>query len=265
MKHDHDESHRPIPDYRSSDDENYSELLEWMVKFIKNDKKDVEEDPGELISVIDWIEKSHKLKGLKSMRARVVDQLKTTPRHLVDLFYLMTLMNSEDKQVMAQKVQQYASSNVAIDDLFEDMENYSELMDLAGTELRKIKQQFPNQVGTMATASELHSIAELFLSFNRGLKSLLFKIKMVELHLLYACRPELRMLADRMSSSVEDELEQYEQEVEEAGAKIRQAVVEKKEGDDDDDATTNKHRLFQSLELKVIEWLNIMKASEKRE
>ncbi|KAL6128265.1 hypothetical protein ACLB2K_071620 [Fragaria x ananassa] len=132
-------------------------------------------------------------------------------------------------------------------------------MNLAGTELRKTKHQFLNQVGTMATPSELHSTTELFLSFIRGLRSLLFKIKMVELHLLYPCRPELRKLVDRILSPVEDEVERYEKEVEEAGAKIKQAMEEKQEGDHDDDATTNEQRLFQSLEVEVREWWNIVK------
>ncbi|KAL6131413.1 hypothetical protein ACLB2K_069789 [Fragaria x ananassa] len=211
MKHDHDESDRPVSDCSSSDNGNYSELLELMVKFGKKEMKDVEGDPGELISVIDLFEKSHILKALNAIRARVVDQLKST-------------------------------------------------------ELRMIKHQFPNQVGTMATPSELHSTTELFLSFIRGLKSLLFKIKMIELHVLYKypCRPELQEFVDRMYASVEDEVEQYEQELEEAGAKIKQAVEEKKEGDDDDDdATANEQRQFQSLELKVREWWNIVKGSEK--
>ncbi|KAL6131412.1 hypothetical protein ACLB2K_069788 [Fragaria x ananassa] len=171
----------------------------------------------------------------------------------------MTLKNSEDKQVMVEKFRQYVYSNKAIDDLCDDVEKYSKLMDLAGTELRKVKHQFPNQVGTMATPSELHSTTELFLSFIRGLRSLLFKIKMVELHLLYPYRPELRKLVDRILSSVEDEVERYEKEVDEAGAKIKQAVEEKQEGDHDDDATANEQRLFQSLEVEVREWWNIVK------
>ncbi|KAL6123747.1 hypothetical protein ACLB2K_076265 [Fragaria x ananassa] len=90
---------------------------------------------------------------------------------------------------------------------------------------------------------------------------------MIELHVLYKypCQPELQEFVDRMYASVEDEVEQYEQELEEARAKIKQAVEEKKEGDDDDDTTTNEQRQFKSLELKVREWWNIVKGSEKEQ
>lgn len=120
-----------------------------------------EEEAGEKISFMDWLDKCKKLESLSAMRARVIDQLKSASPRLVDFWFLMTLMySSEDKQVMAAKYEQFTSSLIAIGDLFDHEENYSQLMDLAGTELKKIKEQYPNQVGNMATALELHSTSE---------------------------------------------------------------------------------------------------------
>lgn len=251
---DHHESSRPVPDSE------YSDLLEVMVKFGKRGLKGVEEEEetGKKISFMDWLDKCEKLESLSAMRARVIDQLKSAIPRVIDFWFLMTLMySSEDKQVMAAKYEQFTSSLIAIDDLFDHEENYSQLMDLAGTELKKIKEQYPNQVGNMATASELHSTSELFLSLHRGMKSLLFKIKLVELHLLYPSRPQLHKLVDTMWSSVECEVGQYEQELDVAGAKVKEKLK---------NALEDKKELeFKTLELKVREWWNIVKTSQEGE
>ena len=252
---DHHESSRPVPDGE------YSDLLEVMVKFGKREMEGVEEEEtGEKISFMDWLDKCKKLESLSAMRARVIDQLKSASPRLVDFWFLMTLMySSEDKQVMAAKYEQFTSSLIATDDLFNHEENYSQLMDLAGTQLKKIKEQYPNQVGNMATTLELHSTGELFLSLNRGMKSLLFKIKLVELHwlYLYPSRPQLQKLVDTMWSSVEYEVGQYEQELDVAGAKVKEKLKNALED--------NKELEFKTLELKVREWWNIVKPSQEDE
>lgn len=90
------------------------------------------------------------------------------------------------------------------------------------------------------------------------MKSLLFKIKLVELHLLYpSSRPQLHKLVDTMWSSVECEVGQYEQELDVAGAKVKEKLKNALED--------NKELEFKTLELKVREWWNIVKTRQEDE
>ncbi|KAL6122966.1 hypothetical protein ACLB2K_075489 [Fragaria x ananassa] len=105
------------------------------------------------------------------------------------------------------------------------------LFDLAGTQLKNIK-AYNSKILDFLEADDLNEVTlqELinhYLSLDKGIGSVNMKIDILRFHLAHR-RPDLKDLVDRFVESVEDELQQYEEELEKTRFKVLQLVKKHK-------------------------------------
>ncbi|KAL6122967.1 hypothetical protein ACLB2K_075490 [Fragaria x ananassa] len=107
----------------------------------------------------------------------------------------------------------------------------SVLVDLAGTQLRNIKAYNRKILDFLETDDlnevTLQEMSNHYVNLDKGMWSVNMKIDILRFHLAHRQR-DLKALVDRLVESVEDELQQYEEELEKTRFKVFQLVKKNK-------------------------------------
>ncbi|KAL6127342.1 hypothetical protein ACLB2K_075383 [Fragaria x ananassa] len=133
----------------------------------------------------------------------------------------------------AEKFAHYFTSPIrSTEKLFYGEESViSVLVDLAGTQLENIK-AYNRKILDTLEADDLNEVtlqemSNHYLSFYKGMRSVNMKIDILRFHLAYR-RCNVKDLVDRFVESVEDELQQFEEELEKSRFKVFQLVKKNK-------------------------------------
>lgn len=104
------------------------------------------------------------------------------------------------------------------------------LLDLAGTQLEKIKDYNSKELASLeaenVTEATLQELSNDYLSFHKGILSMHLKIDLLRFHLKYR-RRDLKNLVDRMLASVEEELRLYKEALDTTRFKLFQLAKKK--------------------------------------
>lgn len=112
----------------------------------------------------------------------------------------------------------------------EEDSDISVLVDVAGTQLEKIKDYNSKELASMeaenVTEATLQELSNHLLSFHKGILSMHLKTDLLRFH-LKSRRRDLKDLVDRMLASAEEELRLYKEELDTARFKLFQLAKKK--------------------------------------